>query len=100
MADQTQGTFEDMQVSFGERFLQDHAGQIITEPRIALLELIANGYDAGATRVEVDWPAERGGEFAVADNGTGMTRQELERRWTTLCYERAREEGESVAFPP
>jgi hypothetical protein len=39
--------------SFADRFLQDHAGQIISEPRIAILELIANSYDAGATKINI-----------------------------------------------
>ena len=43
---------------FGEGFLQDHAGHILSEPHIALIELIANAYDAGASpRRDVDWPS-------------------------------------------
>ena len=42
--------------AFADRFLQDHAGQIISEPRTAILELIANSYDAGATEINIVWP--------------------------------------------
>src|SRR4051812_47356345 len=59
--------------TFGERFLADHAGQIITDPRIAIVELVANAYDAGATAVKITWPLKDGEGFVVADNGTGMT---------------------------
>jgi hypothetical protein len=37
---------------FGSHFLHDHVGLIIDEPPVAVLELIANCYDAGANRVE------------------------------------------------
>lgn len=41
--------FDPSEFAFADRFLQDHAGRIITEPRIAIVELVANAYDAGAT---------------------------------------------------
>jgi signal transduction histidine kinase len=64
-----------------DRFLQDHAGQIISEPRTAILELIANAYDAGATEILIDWPEEKGQVLQVADNGIGMTQDEFQKRW-------------------
>ena len=67
---------------------------------MAILELVANAYDAGATRVEVIWPAEATGMINVSDSGTGMTRGEFYRRWGTLSYSRVEEQGEAVAFPP
>lgn len=72
----------------------------MTDPRIAIVELVANAYDAGASEVDVTWPADSDQEFAVADNGTGMTLQEFERRWRTLSYSRAAEQGTLVQFPP
>ena len=39
--------FPDVPFSFGPKSLHDHAGHIITDPLIALVELIANAYDAG-----------------------------------------------------
>ena len=85
--------------AFADRFLQDHAGQIISEPRTAILELIANSYDAGATKIDIIWPTEKGETFSVTDNGIGMTKAEFERRWRTLCYDRAAEQGNEVVFP-
>jgi signal transduction histidine kinase len=66
--------------AFGPGFLRDHAGHIMTEPRIAVVELIANAYDAGANQVDIRWPDQPGGEFEIADNGTGMTLEEFNRR--------------------
>ncbi len=85
---------------FGPSFLRDHAGYIMAEPRIAIVELVANSYDAGATEVRVLWPEERGGDLEIADNGTGMTLEQFNRRWRTLSYNRLEEQGAKVEFPP
>jgi hypothetical protein len=90
----------DFPFAFGASFLRDHAGQIITEPRIALIEMVANGYDAGATQVSILWPGSVGDPWSLEDNGTGMTRAEFSRRWKTLSYNRTQEQGEYVEFPP
>jgi hypothetical protein len=44
---------EQPELNFGDGFLEDHAGHIIRDPQVALIELIANAYDAGATRVDI-----------------------------------------------
>lgn len=85
---------------FAERFMLDHAGAIITDPRIAILELIANAYDAGATEVKITWPSQLGESFSIADNGIGMTQQEFDHRWKTFNYDRAQSQGTMVIFPP
>ena len=86
--------------TFGSNFLRDYAGHIITDPRVSVIELIANAYDAGATRVEIKWPTETGTLYSVTDNGTGMTHEEFLYRWRKLAYNRAEEQGISVEFPP
>ena len=91
----------DAQVFFDERFLDNHAGSIIRNPVIALIELIANAWDAGATRVDVTWPdPDQGSHFQICDNGIGMTYEDLVRRWLTLDYNRVAEQGEWAEFPP
>jgi Histidine kinase-, DNA gyrase B-, and HSP90-like ATPase len=87
------------QFLFGSDFLHDHVGQIIDEPTVAILELVANCYDAGADRVEVAWPNLPGKTLSITDNGTGMNRKEFETRWRTLKYDRIAEQGAEVAFP-
>jgi histidine kinase/DNA gyrase B/HSP90-like ATPase len=91
--------FKQSHFSFGQKFMEDHAGHIINDPRVAIIELIANAYDAGASEVRVEWPTRQGEILSVADNGTGMTLEEFEHRWTTLCYNRIVEQGENVVFP-
>lgn len=93
------GLFANAPFAFADRFLQDHAGQIISEPRTAILELIANSYDAGATQINIVWPTDKGEKFSIRDNGIGMTKAEFEKRWKTLCYDRVAEQGTEVVFP-
>ena len=66
---------------------------IMRDPRTAIVELVANSWDAGATRVEIDWPSFERPVFRIADNGQGMTPEEFQRRWRTLNYQRIKEQG-------
>lgn len=85
---------------FGSNFLRDHAGQLMTDPRVAIVELIANSYDAGAMKVDIRWPATQGEVLSIKDDGVGMTLPEFLHRWGTLCYDRLQEQGPDVEFPP
>ena len=90
----------DVPFSFGPKFLQDHAGHIMTDPRIALVELVANSYDAGGSLVKLSWPDAAGETFEISDNGTGMTASEFRKRWKTFSYNRPEEQGIYVEYPP
>lgn len=85
---------------FDERFLERHAGEIIRDPEIAIVELVANAWDAWATKVDIRW-AERGSEqvFSITDDGKGMSKAQFERRWRTLDYNKLTEEGPTAAPP-
>jgi hypothetical protein len=87
-------------VLFDERFLERYAGAIISDPEVAIVELVANAWDAWATRVEITW-AERGDDrtFSITDNGKGMTLAQFVRRWGTLDYNKQADEG-PAALPP
>jgi len=99
MANAAETLFDNAPFAFADRFLQDHAGQIISEPRTAILELIANSYDAGATQIDIIWPTKKGEKLSITDNGIGMTKAEFEKRWRTLCYDRVADQGTDVVFP-
>ncbi len=50
---------------FGEAFLEDHAGRIISDPYVAVVELVANCWDAGARKVDITWPDKAHGFFKL-----------------------------------
>lgn len=85
--------------AFGAGFLHDHVGQIMDNPEIAILELVANSYDAGASRVDVTWPVLPGDRLLVTDDGSGMTAKELDTRWRTIKYDRLETQGPYVEIP-
>ncbi|WP_432720755.1 ATP-binding protein [Jeongeupia wiesaeckerbachi] len=85
---------------YDERFLESWAGSIITEPATAIVELVANCWDAYASEVQITWPdvqLER--QFKISDNGHGMTREEFQYIWRTIAYNRISAQG-NVATPP
>src|SRR5271169_5726683 len=53
------------------------AGEVIERPAAAIKELVENAIDAGASRIDI--VVKEGGQalISVADNGAGMTREEL-----------------------
>ena len=85
---------------FEEDYLVRTLGSITHAPDVALTELVANAWDAGASRVNIYIPDERGGELVVEDDGCGMTAAEFNKRWMTLGYNRAKHQGEKAEFPP
>ncbi len=90
---------EQFKFSFGDEFLRYHAGQIVTDQTYAVIELVANCWDAGATQIEIKWP-ELGGLLSISDNGIGMTKNELLYRWGKFNYDRIAEQGgKDAKFP-
>ena len=84
---------------FEEDYLLRELGQVAHVPNFALTELVANAWDAGATRVDLILPSEIGGTLTVTDDGHGMTPQQFKRRWMTLRYDRVKHQGVNVEFP-
>ena len=90
----------DQGLLFDDRFLERHAGSIITSPAVAIVELIANAWDAYATEVDIIWPdPAHGVAFSIKDNGCGLTPEQFERRWGTLDYNRLTEQGDKAERP-
>ncbi|MEB3189421.1 MAG: ATP-binding protein [Snowella sp.] len=87
-------------LTFGDKFLEHHAGNIIADPHYALVELVANCWDAGADEVRIEWLKKGSNCISIEDNGTGMTYEEFTQRWTQLNYNRLKHQGTNVEFPP
>jgi Histidine kinase-, DNA gyrase B-, and HSP90-like ATPase len=82
-------TPETERVLFASRFMDRYAGALVKDPVTALIELVANAWDARATRVEITWPDREGGRaFSIKDNGHGMTAAEFQSRWCMIDYDR------------
>lgn len=87
-------------LAFDPRFLDRHAGPIISDLSVALVELVANAWDAYATKVDIIWPTNDGSrKFSIKDNGRGMTAAQFEQRWGVFDYNRVKAEGEYVSPP-
>jgi len=84
---------------FEEGFIQKHAGKIMYLPDFALVELVANAWDAGAQVVKINIPDKLGEIISIEDNGTGMTQTEFEKIWPVLSYNRVKHQGKEVIFP-
>nr|WP_319396324.1 ATP-binding protein [uncultured Desulfobacter sp.] len=87
---------------FDERFLNKYVGKsILCDSKIAVMELVANAWDAGATRVDIAWPDSNDNfPFSIQDNGVGMNQSELLHRWRMLAYNRQASQGEIAECPP
>ena len=92
-------------VKFEENYIYKNCRSISSTPDIALTELIANTWDAGAFNVNINIPdneninSNENDVICIEDDGTGMTDDEFRQRWMTLNYDRKRRQGIEVEFP-
>lgn len=84
---------------FEDDYLLRELGQVAHVPQVALTELVANAWDAGATRVDLILPSEIDGVLTVTDDGHGMSSAQFKKRWMTLRYDRLKHQGSEVEFP-
>ena len=84
---------------YEENYILRSLGSIVTQPDIALTELIANAWDAGASTVNIAIPEDTGQTLYIEDDGTGMSEEEFQNRWMKLRYDRLRTQGRKVVFP-
>jgi len=85
---------------YDERFLETYAGSIINDPPTAIIELVANAWDAYSTDVTIVWPNLKDNQvFEIEDNGRGMTRDEFQHIWRTFAYNRIAHGGQKVEPP-
>ncbi len=89
---------------FGSLFEEDYLlrtlGRIAHDSDVALTELVANAWDAGASSVDITIPPEKQNTLVVADDGHGMSAEQFKNRWMMLAYDRVRHQGQNVEFPP
>ena len=92
-ADTSTGSF------FEEDYLVRTLGRIAHDPEVALTELVANAWDAGASLVDITVPSVRETALVVQDDGHGMSAAQFRDRWMRLGYDRIKHQGVQVEFP-
>jgi hypothetical protein len=85
---------------FEEDYLIRTLGPIAHDPEVALTELVANAWDAGASLVDITVPGVRDTVLVVQDDGHGMSALQFKGRWMRLGYDRIKHQGVQVEFPP
>jgi len=85
---------------FEEDYVLRTLGKIGYDGETALTELVANAWDAGASRVSIVIPEDEGSTLTVEDDGHGMTADNFRARWMKLGYNRIKNQGAGVEFPP
>lgn len=84
---------------FEEDYLIRTLGDLARKADAALTELVANAWDAGASKVDITIPEERNQKLIIEDDGIGLTKKEFHARWMKLGYDRLRHQGPKVEFP-
>lgn len=83
---------------FESNFIERTYPNIVSDMSIAFAELVANSWDAGATRVDITIPQKQGKQIIIEDNGIGMTDEEFRNRWMVIAYNRVDHQGEYIEF--
>ena len=78
------------------RIISKLVKRVLEDPSIAVTELIANAWDAGATRVEIHLPEKEGGDFFITDNGLGMSDEDFRNKWNNVGYNREESLGKFI----
>lgn len=74
------------------------AGEVIDRPQAVLRELLDNGLDSGASRIEVRWTSGGTESIEVIDDGNGMTKEDLELCWLPHTTSKIEDESDLEAL--
>lgn len=69
--------------------------ELITDDEVAIFELVKNSFDAEADTVHLYFGA---GNVVVADNGSGMSYDDLKNKWLFVAYSAKRDAGAAKDF--
>lgn len=85
---------------FEDDYITRSLGSIVNQPDVALTELVANAWDAGASHVNIFIPEDYNQKIYIEDDGVGLTEEEFQNHWMKLRYDRLKSQGRNVTFPP
>lgn len=67
-------------------YLKDIIGRdLVTNEYVAIFELVKNSFDAGATRVDIEFDPDES-TITVVDDGTGMSVADIREKWLFVAY--------------
>lgn len=69
--------------------------ELITDDEVAIFELIKNSFDAGADNVQLHFGD---GMIVIADNGSGMSYEDLTEKWLFVAYSSKRTDRSADDF--
>ncbi len=84
---------------FEDDYITRSLGSIVNQPDVAITELVANAWDAGASHVNIFIPEERNQILYIEDDGVGLSEEEFQNHWMKLRYDRTKYQGRNVVFP-
>ena len=61
--------------------LKELGERLVGKPEVALSELVKNGYDADAYKVQIKFEEDA---IEIIDNGDGMTREQFKKYWMSI----------------
>jgi signal transduction histidine kinase len=69
--------------------------ELITDDEVAIFELVKNSFDAGARSVNLYFGED---SVVIADNGSGMSLEDLRTKWLFVAYSAKRDNGSGTDF--
>jgi signal transduction histidine kinase len=69
--------------------------ELITDDEVAIFELVKNSFDAGAKCVDLYFG---GGKIVIADNGAGMSFDDIKKKWLFVAYSSKRRSTRGTDF--
>ena len=68
---------------------------LITSDYVAIFEIVKNSFDAKATYVQITFEDD---SITIADNGKGMSLDDIKNKWLFLAYSAKRDGSEDIEY--
>lgn len=72
--------------------------ELITDDEVAIFELVKNSFDADSTRVDLFFGDIGNEQIVIADNGIGMSFEDIQQKWLRVGYSSKRDDCKNKDF--